>query len=296
MISIDPTARPTFDSLLHSARGIVFPETFYSFLHNYVATVNEISTSSPFHLSPQSHITSAVASPISPQPSLSKGTINLASGGPTANGTSSDVFTEPLPSDSDHRMDKIWSDYESVEPYLMSTPSESEDLEKTIREPVTIEYAHPSAGIMGQPLQVSAILSHAPTTSEPSIFRTSFLLNSIFLIVKVAYSKAFPTASVLLMKVLYSHSSNKSVVNASSFLDGPALILLALITANLRTCSLPSSKRKALDVFLALAPHLTDEAKLDRMVPYIIELLSDDSPSVRAGAVRTLMQIVSPPP
>lgn len=77
------------------------------------------------------------------------------------------------------------------------------------------------------------------------------------------------------------------------FLDGPALILLALITANVRTCSLPSSKRKALDVFLALAPHLTDEAKLDRMVPYIIELLSDDSPSVRAGAVRTLMQIVS---
>ena len=75
--------------------------------------------------------------------------------------------------------------------------------------------------------------------------------------------------------------------------DGPALILLALVTANVRTCRLPSSKLKALDVFLALSPHLTDEAKLDRMVPYVVELLQDDSPSVRSAAVRTLMQIVS---
>ena len=79
----------------------------------------------------------------------------------------------------------------------------------------------------------------------------------------------------------------------SSITDGPALILLALLTANIRTCNLPSSKIRALDVCLALAPLLTDEAKLDRMVPYIVELLHDDSPSVRAAAVRTLMQIVS---
>lgn len=77
--------------------------------------------------------------------------------------------------------------------------------------------------------------------------------------------------------------------------DGPALILLALLTANVRTCRLPSSKLRALDVFLALSPHLTDEAKLDRMVPYIVELLQDDAPSVRSAAIRTLMQIVRTP-
>lgn len=75
--------------------------------------------------------------------------------------------------------------------------------------------------------------------------------------------------------------------------DGPALILLALLTANIRTCNLTSSKLRALDVCLALAPLLTDEAKLDRMVPYVVELLHDDAPSVRAAAVRTLMQTVS---
>ena len=74
--------------------------------------------------------------------------------------------------------------------------------------------------------------------------------------------------------------------------DGPGLIILALITANIRNCSLPSSKVRALDVFLALSCYLTDEAKLDRMVPYIIELLHDEAALVRAAAVRTLVQVV----
>lgn len=75
------------------------------------------------------------------------------------------------------------------------------------------------------------------------------------------------------------------------FQDGAALIILALVSANVRNCSLPSSKVRALD-FLALSCHLTDEAKLDRMVPYIVELL-DDAASVRSAALRTLMQVVS---
>lgn len=48
-----------------------------------------------------------------------------------------------------------------------------------------------------------------------------------------------------------------------------------------------------MDVFLALSPHLTDEAKLDRMIPYIVDLLHDESALVRASALRTLMQVVS---
>ena len=74
--------------------------------------------------------------------------------------------------------------------------------------------------------------------------------------------------------------------------DGPALIVLALVTANIRNCTLPSSKLRGLDILLALSPYLTDEAKLDRMVPYVVDLLHDDAAIVRAAAMRTLMQIV----
>lgn len=75
--------------------------------------------------------------------------------------------------------------------------------------------------------------------------------------------------------------------------DGPALIILSLVCANLRNCNRPSSKIRALDVVLALCGHLTDEAKLDRLVPYVIDLLHDDAAAVRSAALRTLMQVVS---
>lgn len=74
--------------------------------------------------------------------------------------------------------------------------------------------------------------------------------------------------------------------------DGPALILLALVLANIRNCSLPSSRIRALDLLLALCAHLTDESKLDRAAPYVVELLRDEVAAVRAAAVKTLMQIV----
>ena len=46
-------------------------------------------------------------------------------------------------------------------------------------------------------------------------------------------------------------------------------------------------------MFLALSMHLTDEAKLDRLVPYIVDLLRDDAAVVRGAALRTLLQVVS---
>ena len=44
---------------------------------------------------------------------------------------------------------------------------------------------------------------------------------------------------------------------------------------------------------LALAVHLTDEAKLDRLVPYVVDLLHDEAATVRSAAVRALTQVVS---
>lgn len=150
MIAIDPTSRPTFDSLLHAARGFVFPETFYSFLHNYVASINEPSSTSAFPFSASPHQTNVAQTPISaavPPP--------IPKPGPSAPTTIGDVMNEQLPSDSDHRMERIWSDYESVEPYILLSAQDDTSLEQTIKDPVSIEYATSNAGIMGKPFQVS---------------------------------------------------------------------------------------------------------------------------------------------
>ena len=101
MISLDPSDRPTFDILLHTSRGSVFPESFYSFLHNYVSSVNELSS-------------------------------------------------DALPSHSDHRLDRIWADYESIEPYIMPENVERSEMD------VKIEYMR-SLISTARPFQVSLI-------------------------------------------------------------------------------------------------------------------------------------------
>lgn len=75
-------------------------------------------------------------------------------------------------------------------------------------------------------------------------------------------------------------------------IGGPALLLLNIVTSSIRNCLWPSSRLHGLKLFLNLLPHLHDEDKVDRIVPYVVELLSDDVAIVRAEACRTLIIVV----
>ncbi|KAI7887760.1 armadillo-type protein [Mucor mucedo] len=71
-----------------------------------------------------------------------------------------------------------------------------------------------------------------------------------------------------------------------------SLILLSFICSMIRNTLYPSSKLKALDILLALAERLPDDVKLDRLVPYLIVLLTDEASLVRANAIKTLTQVL----
>lgn len=71
------------------------------------------------------------------------------------------------------------------------------------------------------------------------------------------------------------------------------MILLSFVCSLIRNTLYPSSKLKALDILLALGERLPDDVKLDRLVPYLIVLLTDESALVRANAIKTLTQVVS---
>ncbi|KAI0058381.1 ARM repeat-containing protein [Artomyces pyxidatus] len=245
MIALDPVARPAFDALLHNARGTVFPEVFYSFLHGYVASINELPPSSPFAAPPSA---SAILTPTTSAPPNATITTKAGTSTPVPPSADGNAGGTTLPSDADHRMERIWADYESVEPYLVEDAGE-----ETVMD-VRVEYG--PAESTSRPFQdVLPVELYVPNR-ESKLLRT------------------FPTR------------------RRAATEDGPALIILALVCANIRNCAQPSSKLRALDVFLALAVHLTDEAKLDRMVPYIVDLLHDDAAIVRGAALRTLMQVL----
>lgn len=76
--------------------------------------------------------------------------------------------------------------------------------------------------------------------------------------------------------------------------DQSALILLSLVCSNIRNCIRPTSILRGLDILLALNRYLSDETKLDRLVPYLVALLSDDVARIRSAALKALTQTVRP--
>jgi len=89
----------------------------------------------------------------------------------------------------------------------------------------------------------------------------------------------------------YSQVLKSQQGKAISSKDG-GLIFLSLIVSTIRNTSKPQSRVEACDVLLALSERISDEAKLDRVLPYLIVLLSDKNAIVRVAAIRTITQLV----
>ncbi|KAI5119857.1 hypothetical protein M0805_000691 [Coniferiporia weirii] len=237
MIGIDPSSRPTFDSLLHTSRGSLFPECFYTTFHDFISSVNDITASTPFSNTVQTSSSGPAAQ------NAQVKTSSIDDKLPIRESSGAELF--PLPVDSDRRITRIWTEFDVVEPFFSTL---SEDMEATA---VKVDYA-------------------------------------------ANYSSHKPIQSIIPV-VTHMSNARSRVVSAlrSPTTDGPALIILSLICANIRNCCLPNSKLRALDMLLTLSTYLTDEAKLDRLLPYVMELFHDETPVVRAVAVRTALQILA---
>src|SRR5207248_1152689 len=72
------------------------------------------------------------------------------------------------------------------------------------------------------------------------------------------------------------------------------VLFLSRIVSTVRNTARSQSRVEACDTMLALSERISDEAKLDRVLPYLITLLSDEVPMVRAAALRTVAQLVVP--
>lgn len=156
MISLDPASRPTFDAALASARGHVLPECFYSFLHEYVASISERAAPFP---SPSSNSTTIAPPPTPLNTNSFKSKESLTNVGGAG---------EALPSESDHCIDKLWEDYASIEPHLIPP----QQLDRTVSD-VRVDYdtAVPSSLKLHQ-VHSSFIF---PSTRLTIQTRTSFL-------------------------------------------------------------------------------------------------------------------------
>lgn len=74
--------------------------------------------------------------------------------------------------------------------------------------------------------------------------------------------------------------------------DG-ALIFLSIVLSGIRNTTRSITRVRACDTLLALSERISDEAKLDRVIPYLATLMNDDAPEVRSSAVRAMAQILA---
>lgn len=77
--------------------------------------------------------------------------------------------------------------------------------------------------------------------------------------------------------------------------DDGTLIFLTLVVSALRNTARPTARLRACDLMLAFAERISDEAKLDRVLPYVVTLLADRTDTVKMAAIRTITQLVSAP-
>jgi phosphoinositide-3-kinase regulatory subunit 4 len=75
--------------------------------------------------------------------------------------------------------------------------------------------------------------------------------------------------------------------------DDGSLIFLSLVASSVRNTSRTGARVRACDIILALAERITDEAKIERCLPYLVSLLTDENVIVQVTVVRTLAQLVS---
>ncbi|KAJ5330382.1 hypothetical protein N7476_000165 [Penicillium atrosanguineum] len=99
------------------------------------------------------------------------------------------------------------------------------------------------------------------------------------------------TGDILPVKLDLPNGGNQ-MPGLSSQSDDGVLIFLTLVVSNLRTTAKASARMKACDILLAFAERLSDEAKLDRVLPYIMILLADRIDAVKVAAIRTLAQLL----
>ncbi|GAB7346883.1 hypothetical protein MBLNU459_g1963t1 [Dothideomycetes sp. NU459] len=86
---------------------------------------------------------------------------------------------------------------------------------------------------------------------------------------------------------------HKAANRASSDQANGALLFLNVIVSSLRSTARASSRIRSCELLLAFGERLTDEAKLDRVLPYAIALLEDESENVRIAALRTITQLLA---
>lgn len=122
-----------------------------------------------------------------------------------------------------------------------------------------------------------------------------YLSFCIWQIENLKYTAPVPFTQMQIVEIfrMVDVSSKRYNISDRHITDSPVLIFLSLVLANIRNATLPSAKLHAMDLLLAISVHMADQTKLNRILPFIVDLMHDEESIVRLSAMRTVVQLVS---
>ncbi|RDD40341.1 Phosphoinositide 3-kinase regulatory subunit 4 [Trichoplax sp. H2] len=85
----------------------------------------------------------------------------------------------------------------------------------------------------------------------------------------------------------------KELTSTDNYINEFLVLILPLLTSCIRDLQYLNSKLNAIEMIQLLAQYVSDEVVLDRLVPYLVELLTDSQPRAKAAAIRTLTKCLS---
>lgn len=88
----------------------------------------------------------------------------------------------------------------------------------------------------------------------------------------------------------HRHSATSSLIEDS---DNGTFILANIVTSSLRSTARAATRIRACELLLAFTERLPDEAKLDRILPYVMPLLDDPNEMVLVAALRSMTQVLA---
>ncbi|KAF2395630.1 phosphoinositide 3-kinase regulatory subunit 4 [Trichodelitschia bisporula] len=83
-----------------------------------------------------------------------------------------------------------------------------------------------------------------------------------------------------------------SALNNKTADDG-TLIFVTLVVSSIRSTARATARVRACELLLAFGERVTDEAKMDRILPYLVWLLNDKADIVKCAAIRTITQLLA---
>ncbi|SNX82431.1 related to VPS15 - ser/thr protein kinase [Melanopsichium pennsylvanicum] len=264
MISLDPADRKTFEQYLADGRGTVFPSTILDFFHEYLV---ELQRTSPTALN-QRNSAGGVSS------------VDSAASGSNASVTAVSMRSEATSrqaqrAESDERIEKLYEDWSTLIQFFHD-PND--------RANPTPASAGPSGvsarlnGVLGRFSFQSSFQQPQEGKAAENERSASDKLDGVFP-VHLCIPGLPP------QKAMLERGGAKT--------DGTAHLVLSVILSNVRNCIRPSSKCHALELLIHLSTRwLTDETKLDRVLPFIIALFDDPSSQVRMTAIRSCVQLL----